>query len=135
MRYANGEFIQIHPTAIPGIDKMRLMSESIRGEGGRIWVYGDSSKKIAFPDGTSKPCGTTGEPWYFLEEMYPGYGNLVPRDIGAREVLRVCEMGLGIENKRQVYLDVTHLPAEKQHKLASVLEIYQKFTGEDPLCL
>ena len=46
MKYANGEFIQIHPTAIPGIDKMRLMSESIRGEGGRMWVYGDSSKKI-----------------------------------------------------------------------------------------
>ena len=46
MKYANGEFIQIHPTAIPGADKMRLMSESIRGEGGRIWVYGDSSKTI-----------------------------------------------------------------------------------------
>ena len=45
MHYANGEFIQIHPTAIPGSDKLRLMSESIRGEGGRVWVYGDSSKK------------------------------------------------------------------------------------------
>ena len=38
MKYANGEFIQIHPTAIPGLDKMRLMSESVRGEGGRMWV-------------------------------------------------------------------------------------------------
>src|SRR5699024_11317098 len=56
--YANGEFIQIHPTAIPGDDKLRLMSESARGEGGRIWTYKD------------------GKPWYFLEEKYPDYGNL-----------------------------------------------------------
>jgi succinate dehydrogenase / fumarate reductase flavoprotein subunit len=132
MRYANGEFIQIHPTAIPGIDKMRLMSESIRGEGGRIWIYGDSSKKILFPDGTERSCGVTGEPWYFLEQMYPAFGNLVPRDIGARELLRVCELGLGVDGKRQVYLDVTHLSAENQNKLESVLEIYEKFTGENP---
>lgn len=132
MKYANGEFIQIHPTAIPGEDKMRLISESVRGEGGRVWVYGNSSKKILFPDGTMKTCGTTGEPWYFLEEMYPSFGNLVPRDIGSREVLRVCEAGLGVEGKLQVHLDVTHLPHEKLHKLESVLDIYQKFTGEDP---
>ena len=54
-RYANGEFIQIHPTAIPGADKNRLMSESARGEGGRVWTYKD------------------GKPWYFLEEKYPAY--------------------------------------------------------------
>jgi sdhA_Bsu: succinate dehydrogenase or fumarate reductase, flavoprotein subunit len=58
--YANGEFIQIHPTAIPGVDKNRLMSESARGEGGRVWTYKD------------------GKPWYFLEEKYPLYKNLVP---------------------------------------------------------
>ena len=132
MKYANGEFIQIHPTAIPGNDKMRLISESLRGEGGRIWVYGDSSKKIAFPDGSVQPCGKTGEPWYFLEEMYPAFGNLVPRDIGSREVLRVCEQGLGIGGLSQVYLDVSHLPPETQKRMESVLEIYQKFTGEDP---
>lgn len=132
MKYANGEFIQIHPTCIPGNDKMRLISESVRGEGGRIWVYGDSSKSIQFPDGTTRPCGKTGEPWYFLEEMYPAFGNLVPRDIGSREVLRVCELGLGIEGKLQVYLDVTHLPPAEQHKLESVLDIYQKFTGDNP---
>lgn len=132
MRYANGEFIQIHPTAIPGVDKMRLMSESIRGEGGRVWVFGDSTKQIVFPDGSMHPCGKTGEPWYFLEEMYPAIGNLVPRDIGSREVLRVCEAGLGVEGKMQVYLDVTHLPKEKIRKLESVLEIYHKFTGDDP---
>ena len=132
MKYANGEFIQIHPTAIPGNDKMRLISESSRGEGGRVWVFGNSSKKIEFPDGSIRPCGKTGEPWYFLEEMYPAFGNLVPRDIGAREVLRVCEIGLGVDGKMQVYLDVTHLPPEVQHKLEAILEIYQKFTGDDP---
>lgn len=132
MKYANGEFIQIHPTAIPGTDKMRLMSESIRGEGGRIWVWGDSNKFINDVDGKQIPCGVTGKPWYFLEEMYPAFGNLVPRDIGAREVLRICEMGLGVDGQMQVYLDVSHLPAEKIHKLASVLDIYEKFTGEDP---
>ncbi len=132
MKYANGEFIQIHPTAIPGQDKLRLISESVRGEGGRVWVYGDSSKKITTPEGKEIPCGETGKPWYFLEELYPAFGNLVPRDIGAREVLRVCELGLGIDGKNQVYLDVTHLPEETLHKLESVLDIYRKFTGEDP---
>lgn len=132
MKYANGEFIQIHPTCIPGEDKMRLISESVRGEGGRVWVFGNSSKTIEFPDGSVRPCGKTGEPWYFLEEMYPAFGNLVPRDIGSREVLRVCELGLGIDGKMQVHLDVTHLPAETLHKLDSVLEIYEKFTGDSP---
>lgn len=132
MHYANGEFIQIHPTSIPGEDKLRLISESLRGEGGRIWVYGDSSKTILAPDGKTIPCGKTGQPWYFLEEMYPAFGNLVPRDIGAREVLRICELGLGVEGQQQVYLDMTHLSAEKLHKVESVLDIYRKFTGEDP---
>lgn len=132
MHYANGEFIQIHPSSIPGEDKARLISESVRGEGGRFWVWGDSSKTIVGPDGASVTCGETGQPWYFLETLYPAYGNLVPRDIGARVVMQVCEAGLGIEGKNQVYLDVTHLSAATQHKLDSVLDIYQKFTGEDP---
>ena len=132
MQYANGEFIQIHPTAIPAEDKLRLISESSRGEGGRIWVYGDSSKTIVNAEGKEVSCGKTGEPWYFLEELYPAFGNLVPRDIGAREVLRICELGLGIDGKDQVYLDVSHLGSEVQHKIESVLDIYQKFTGEDP---
>lgn len=132
MKYANGEFIQIHPTAIPGEDKLRLISESVRGEGGRIWVYGDSSKEIELSNGKRIRCGETGKPWYFLEEMYPAFGNLVPRDIGAREVLRICELGLGIDGKMQVFLDVTHLPEATLRKLDSVLEIYSKFTGFDP---
>jgi succinate dehydrogenase / fumarate reductase flavoprotein subunit len=132
MWYANGEFIQIHPTAIPGEDKLRLISESTRGEGGRVWVWGDSSKTILAPDGKTIPCGKTGEKWYFLEEMYPALGNLVPRDIGAREVLRICALGLGVDGGDQVYLDVSHLSKDKIHKLESVLTIYQKFTGDDP---
>ncbi len=132
MKYANGEFIQIHPTAIPGEDKMRLMSESARGEGGRIWVYGDSSKKIVTSDGREIVCGKTGEPWYFLEELYPAFGNLVPRDIGAREILQICEMGLGIEGRDQVFLDVSHLSDEKKGKLEAILDTYKKFTGDDP---
>ena len=132
MKYANGEFVQIHPTAIPGIDKLRLISESARGEGGRVWVPGDSSKQIEAPNGEMITCGKTGEPWYFLEEMYPAFGNLVPRDIGAREILRICDAGLGVDGEMQVYLDVTHLDAKTHHKLDSVLDIYYKFTGEDP---
>lgn len=132
MMYANGEFIQVHPTAIPGVDKLRLISESSRGEGGRIWVYGDSSKTIEAPDGRIIPCGKTGEPWYFLEEFYPAFANLVPRDIGSREILRICEAGLGVNGEMQVFLDVTHLPDDKKDKLHSILEIYQKFTGDDP---
>lgn len=132
MHYANGEFVQIHPTAIPGEDKLRLMSESARGEGGRIWVYGDSSKTITTAEGKTIPCGRTKEPWYFLEELYPAFGNLVPRDIAAREILRVCELGLGIDGCNQVYLDVSHLSKENQKKLDAILEIYHKFTSEDP---
>jgi succinate dehydrogenase / fumarate reductase flavoprotein subunit len=132
MHYGNGEFIQIHPTAIPGPDKYRLISESARGEGGRVWVYGDSSKQIETPDGRMIPCGETGQPWYFLEELYPAYGNLVARDIAAREILKVCMMGLGINAGLQVYLDVSHLPPATQKKLAAVLDIYEKYTGEDP---
>lgn len=132
MKYANGEFIQIHPTAIVGEDKMRLMSESARGEGGRIWVWGDSSKTITAPDGRTISCGKTGEPWYFLEELYPAYGNLVPRDIAARLILAVCHMGLGINGGDQVHLDVSHLPNESLKKIQSILDIYSKFTGADP---
>jgi len=132
MTYANGEFIQIHPTAIPAEDKLRLMSESIRGEGGRVWVYGDSSKTIETPEGKTIPCGETGKPWHFLEELYPAFGNLVPRDIGARELLRIFDLGMGVEGREEVYLDVTHLPEETLRKLESVLHIYQRFTGENP---
>ena len=116
VKYANGEFIQIHPTAIPGDDKLRLMSESARGEGGRIWTYKD------------------GEPWYFLEEKYPAYGNLVPRDIATREIFDVCvNQKLGINGENMVYLDLSHKDSkELDVKLGGIIDIYEKFVGEDP---
>ena len=90
--YANGEFIQVHPTAIPGADKLRLMSESARGEGGRVWV----PRKPQDPrDPRTIP---EAERYYFLEERYPKYGNLVPRDIATREIFNVCtNEGLSVE--------------------------------------
>jgi len=114
--YANGEFIQVHPTAIPGEDKLRLISESVRGEGGRVWTYRD------------------GKPWYFLEEWYPAYGNLVPRDIATRAIFKVVfELALGVNGEPMVYLDVTHIDkATLDRKLGGVLEIYEKFMGDDP---
>lgn len=114
--YANGEFIQIHPTAIPGDDKLRLMSESARGEGGRVWTYKD------------------GKPWYFLEEKYPAYGNLVPRDIATREIFDVCvNQKLGVNGENMVYLDLSHKdPKELDVKLGGIIEIYEKFMGDDP---
>jgi succinate dehydrogenase / fumarate reductase flavoprotein subunit len=126
--YANGEFIQIHPTAIPGMDKLRLMSESARGEGGRVWVprnRGDARPGRDIPDA---------ERWYFLEEKYPKYKNLVPRDVASREIHHVCvDLGMGVGGGMCVYLDLTHVPRETlKKKLEGILEIYEKFTGEDP---
>src|SRR5215470_6070283 len=101
--YANGEFIQVHPTSIPGEDKLRLMSESVRGEGGRVWVpkkKGDTRDPMSIPED---------ERWYFLEEKYPKYKNLVPRDVA------------------------THIPAATlDAKIKGVMEIYEKFVGDDP---
>ena len=92
------------------------MSEACRGEGGRVWTYKD------------------GKPWYFLEEMYPAYGNLVPRDVASRAIFKVCvHMGLGINNERRVYLDLSHIPADYlEHKLGGILEMYSEFVGQDP---
>jgi succinate dehydrogenase / fumarate reductase flavoprotein subunit len=128
-KYGNGEFIQVHPTAIPGADKLRLMSESARGEGGRVWVPRtphDPRDPKAIPEG---------ERYYFLEERYPKYGNLVPRDIATREIFDVCvNEGLSVDATQQsVYLDLTHIPrAELDRKLGGILSIYEKFQGVDP---
>ncbi len=92
------------------------MSESARGEGGRVWTYKD------------------GKPWYFLEEKYPAYGNLVPRDIATREIFDVCvNQKLGVNGENMVYLDLSHKDAkELDVKLGGILEIYEKFVGDDP---
>lgn len=127
--YANAEFIQVHPTAIPGADKLRLMSESARGEGGRVWV----PRKPHDPrDPKQIP---ESERYYFLEERYPKYGNLVPRDIATREIFSVCvNDGLSVDaDKQSVYLDLTHISrAELDRKLGGILHIYEKFQGVDP---
>jgi succinate dehydrogenase / fumarate reductase, flavoprotein subunit len=114
--YANPEFVQVHPTAMPCEDKLRLISESARGEGGRVWV----------------PKG--GKPWYFLEEWYPSYGNLVPRDVATRAIFKVVfEMGLGVDGQEVVYLDISHLPKKVlETRLFGIMEIYETYTGADP---
>jgi succinate dehydrogenase / fumarate reductase, flavoprotein subunit len=126
--YGNGEFIQVHPTCIPGEDKLRLMSESARGEGGRVWVPRTAGDK--------RPIKQIPEPdrWYFLEEWYPKYGNLVPRDVATRAIHKVVyEHGLGIDGQPMVYLDLTHIDrATLNRKLEGILEIYEKFVGDDP---
>ncbi len=113
---ANPEFVQFHPTAMAEGDKPRLISESARGEGGRIWTL------------------RNGKRWNFLEEMYPDFGNLVTRDEASRAIYKVVmEMGHGIDGKRQVNLDIASLSDEiRQHKLSNVIDIYKKFSGEDP---
>jgi succinate dehydrogenase / fumarate reductase, flavoprotein subunit len=128
----NPEFIQVHPTAIPGEDKCRLISESARGEGGRVWVPrkpGDTRRPNDIPEN---------ERYYFLEERYPKYGNLVPRDIATREIFQVCQEGQGVGGGNMVYLDlrdeVRRIGREAiLGKLEGILEIYEKFVGADPL--
>src|SRR5687767_15112810 len=131
-RYGNPEMIQVHPTAIPGEDKCRLISESARGEGGRVWVprkAGDARHPNSIPEP---------ERYYFLEERYPKYGNIVPRDIATREIFEVCQQGLGVGGGNMVYLDlrdeVRRIGREAVlKKLEGILEIYEKFVGTDPL--
>jgi len=102
------------------------MSESARGEGGRVWVpraKGDDRHAKQIPEN---------ERLYFLEEKYPAYGNLVPRDIATREIFFICQDGYGVGGGQMVYLDITHLPQDTKNKLLAILEIYEKFTGDDP---
>src|SRR6185503_15390699 len=94
--YANGEFIQVHPTSIAGPDTLRLISESLRGEGARVWVpkkAGDTRKPNDIPDDERD----------YLFEGRPAFGkykNLVPRDIASREIFKaVRHLGLGIGGK------------------------------------
>ncbi len=131
--YANPEFVQVHPSSIPGTDKLRLISEAARGESGRVWVprkQGEQRDPREIPEE---------ERWYFLEEKYPTYGNLVPRDIATREIFAACKEGFSVNpNTYAVYLDLTERatgikPAVLRKKLGNILEIYEKFRGVDPL--
>jgi succinate dehydrogenase / fumarate reductase flavoprotein subunit len=131
-KYGNPEMIQVHPTAIPGEDKCRLISESARGEGGRVWV----PRK---PHDTRNPNNIPeAERYYFLEERYPKYGNIVPRDIATREIFDVCQQGLGVGGGNMVYLDLRDEVQKRGRqaildRLEGILEIYEKFVGTDPL--
>ena len=136
VHYGNPEMVQIHPTAIPGEDKCRLISESVRGEGGRIWVPRDPYD--------ARPAADIPEAdrWYVCEEMDPVYGNLLSRDIVSFIMYCVCRMGKGIRGQQQVYLDITQLHNDRggpftreqiNDKLEGVLEIYEKFMREDPI--
>ncbi|MDR3688196.1 MAG: succinate dehydrogenase flavoprotein subunit [Fimbriimonas sp.] len=136
VHYGNPEMVQIHPTAIPGEDKCRLISESVRGEGGRIWVPRDpmdSRKAVEIPEA---------DRWYVCEEMDPVYKNLLSRDIVSFIIYCVCRTGKGIKGGQQVYLDITQLHKDRggpytrdqiNDKLEGVLEIYEKFMREDPI--
>jgi succinate dehydrogenase / fumarate reductase flavoprotein subunit len=108
----------VHPTSIPGEDKLRLMSESVRGEGSRLGVpkaKGDTRDPLGIAED---------ERWYFLRRSTqvrePG-----PRDVATREIFHVCrELGMGIGDG--VYLDVTHIPASTlDAKIKGVMEIYE----------
>jgi len=136
VHYGNPEMVQIHPTAIPGEDKCRLISESVRGEGGRVWVPRDPMDSRTAADIPEK------DRWYVCEELDPKYGNLLSRDIVSFIIYCVCRMDRGIRKQQQVYLDITQLHKDRggpytreiiNDKLEGVLEIYEKFMREDPI--
>lgn len=131
----NPEMMQVHPTAIPGADKCRLMSESARGEGGRVWVPAIKEGGVWKPHPRANADPRTipeHERYYILEEAFPSYGNLVSRDMATREIFFTCQKGLGIGGGNMVYLDCTHLTPEHKAKLGAIFEIYEKFVGDDP---
>jgi succinate dehydrogenase / fumarate reductase flavoprotein subunit len=133
--FANPCFTQIHPTCIPVTgehqSKLTLMSESLRNDG-RIWV--PKQKGDARPPDRIPQEGRD----YYLERIYPSYGNLVPRDVGSRAAKRVCDEGRGVGPGGQgVYLDFgdaiirlgEHVIRERYGNL---FEMYERITGEDP---
>src|SRR6184192_4442806 len=133
--FANPSFTQIHPTCIPVAgehqSKLTLMSESLRNDG-RIWVprsNGDRRPPDQVPEG---------ERDYFLERMYPSFGNLAPRDIASRAAKKVCDEGRGVgEGGRGVYLDFKDAMARVgegviREKYGNLFDMYHEITGEDP---
>lgn len=133
--FANPCFTQIHPTCIPRHgdlqSKLTLMSESLRNDG-RIWVPRKKSDRRAPAE---IPAA---ERYYYLEERYPSFGNLVPRDVASRNAKQVCDQGLGVgDTGLAVYLDfedaVRRLGvAGVSAKYGNLFQMYEKITGEDP---
>jgi succinate dehydrogenase / fumarate reductase flavoprotein subunit len=138
--FANPCYTQIHPTCIPVSghyqSKLTLMSESLRNDG-RVWVPRD-------PADVTKDPGSIPEDkrFYYLEEKYPSFGNLVPRDVAARNAKVVCDQGLGVGHeidgeRRAVYLDFKDAIArlgkdEIEARYGNLFQMYDKITGEDP---
>ncbi len=133
--FANPCFTQIHPTCIPSGDafqsKLTLMSESLRNDG-RIWLpkqAGDSRPAEAIPEQ---------ERDYFLERLYPRYGNMAPRDVASRRAREFCNEGLGVGPAgRSVYLDLTDaIRSEGRDAIAArygnLMTMYERISGDDP---
>ncbi|MCX6598861.1 MAG: fumarate reductase/succinate dehydrogenase flavoprotein subunit [Acidobacteria bacterium] len=136
--FGNPCYTQIHPTCIPQSgdyqSKLTLMSESLRNDG-RIWVplkQGDTRTAAQIPES---------ERDYYLERMYPSFGNLSPRDIASRAAKRVCDEGRGVgPGGLGVYLDFSDAIRRLGQKTiaeryGNLFEIYERITGEDPYTL
>ncbi|MEU5960684.1 fumarate reductase/succinate dehydrogenase flavoprotein subunit [Micromonospora parva] len=133
--FANPCYTQIHPTCIPVSgdhqSKLTLMSESLRNDG-RVWVpkaKGDDRNPRDIPEDDRD---------YYLERIYPSFGNLVPRDIASRAAKNVCDEGRGVgPTKLGVYLDfadaINRLGRKAiEAKYGNLFEMYERITGEDP---
>ena len=133
--FANPCYTQIHPTCIPASDefqsKLTLMSESLRNDG-RIWVPKD-------PD-DARPPGQIPEAErdYYLERIYPSFGNLAPRDVSSRAAKRMVDAGHGVgELKNGVYLDFADAIGRLgeqvvRERYGNLFDMYQRITDEDP---
>ena len=133
--FANPCYTQIHPTCIPVAgdyqSKLTLMSESLRNDG-RIWV----SKQV--DDDRAPGDIPEDQRDYYLERMYPAFGNLVPRDLASRRAKEMCDQGKGVgDTKLGVYLDfedaIQRLGADViEARYGNLFEMYERITGEDP---
>jgi succinate dehydrogenase / fumarate reductase flavoprotein subunit len=133
--FANPCYTQIHPTCIPVAgehqSKLTLMSESLRNDG-RVWVPRSPGDVNRHPTEI-----TEDDRDYYLERMYPSFGNLAPRDIASRAAKRVCEEGRGVgPGGRGVYLDFAAAiqrdgRARVQEKYGNLFDMYERITGEN----
>lgn len=140
--FGNPCYVQIHPTCIPQSgdyqSKLTLMSESLRNDG-RVWVPREKEDAQALRDGKKKAADIPRDKrWYYLEEKYPSFGNLVPRDVASRNAKAMCDMGLGVNpTGRAVFLDFTDAIKEYgedtiRDRYGNLFDMYQKITGDNP---
>ncbi len=139
---ANPCFTQIHPTCIPVSgdhqSKLTLMSESLRNDG-RVWVPKENSDAEKIRKGELKPTSLPEKKRdYYLEERYPSFGNLVPRDVASRNAKYVCDEGRGVaKTGLAVYLDFADAIKRDgrdviESKYGNLFDMYQQITGENP---